>query len=235
MEIGLESYTEQAAVADTEKPVEEKISSIAPASAPSKPDPREMIQSMIEEQEGRRKKSRFEAKERSSKLTEKEQEEKRVRAQIREKKGPTEQQLNEWRVEFGHEGEKRLLEYLSKVPVVSVVDWEGHENIVRMPGKVYVARISALEDFKGTGDFALSWGDKEWLLVDLTVSTNPEILAKKWAKEKNGGPRVLNINYNTLSNASLGAIEDQNKVIEAIKGMVSDYKEERLQRTVSRL
>ena len=230
----VDNTSDEIAVA-TPEPEREEVSSIAQTAGDQPPDYGEIMHDMLKAQEARREHSRSEAENRTKQLALFYDEEKKVKSEIKEGKGPSEEKVEEWRREYGHEGEKKLLEFLTKVPVVSVIDWEEHEKELRMPGKVYVARITAFEDFKGKGDFVLSWGNKEWLLVDLTVATDPEILAEKYEKEKNGGPRVLNIGYGTLWNAAQGAEYDQNRVVEAIHSMVIAYREDRLQKNQSRI
>ncbi len=215
-------------------PAEEQVSSIAPESnIQTKPDPLQIMQDMMREQEERRKRSQEAAKVRTAELSADEKEKKRVASEMG--KAPTKEQLESQRQGSEHIDEERLNQFFEKLPVVSVVDWEGHDKIVRMPGKVYAARTSAMEDFNGTGDFALAWGEKSWLLVDLTAAEKPEALAEKFAAEARGGPRVLKIKSRTLEEAALGGVYAQQKVVLAIKDMVTRYKEDSLQKPRSRI
>ena len=227
-------------IATPTAPTEEKVSSIAPESPaapeskiPPKPDPLKIMQDMVREQEEHAKKSKDEAKARADELAAVEKEKKRIRSEMG--KPPTEEQLEAQRQGKEHIDEERLNQFFAQLPVVTVVDWEDHDKIVRMPGKVYAARTSAMEDFNGTGDFALAWGDKSWILVDLTAAEKPEALAEKFAAEDRGGPRVLKIKSRTLEEAALGGIYAQQKVVLAIKDMVTRYKEDRLQKPRSRI
>jgi len=217
-----------------EEGVSEKVTSIVPVSPVQKPDSFQLMQSVLADQEARRKQSAKKAEDRKMKLESEKREEARIRKEIREGTGPSEKKLDEWRTEIGHEAEEKLLEYFMKIPVVTVVDWENHEKEVQMPGKVYVARVNAMQDWSGKGDFALSWG-KEWILVDLTISNDSRVLAEKFEKERNGGPRVLKISRTTLNNAALGGEYYQDKVVSALREMVVAYKEDRLHKPQNRL
>ncbi|AHB40436.1 MAG: hypothetical protein ACD_25C00183G0002 [uncultured bacterium] len=212
---------------DSERTEPEKVTSIVSDNPVRGSDPVQLMHSLVADQENRRRQSAKKAKDRAEKLQSENEEEKRVKREISESTGPTEKKLSEWRREFGHKEEEKLLEYFMKIPVVTIVDWENHEREVQLPGRIYVARVNALRDWNGEGDFALSWG-KEWLLVDLTTSNDSKALAEKFDKERNGGPRVLKLDPETLNNAVLGGVYYQDKIVRAIRDMVAAYKDDRL-------
>ena len=99
----------------------------------------------------------------------------------------------------------------------AVLDRLGVENLKKDPdrdqaeklvreGRIAFRRASAKEDFDEGIDFHLfNPLTGKMVSVDMSVSNNPAVHAKKREREREGGPRFLPLKARNLENASRGA------------------------------
>ena len=136
-----------------------------------------------------------------------------------------ESKLESWRTEVGHEAENKVVEVLvgrlGMEPVSSAVmeDPRVKQRLKDKGGGV--VRTSAKEDFERGVDFHLFNAiTSEWIPVDLTISSDPEVHAKKRARERETGVKVLALPKRTVDLASLGSEREIQKIDDRFVSLV---------------